>query len=406
MRNAICTIMLCIAIAAHADNDNRQMTVHAADGSVTNIALADVDSITFTMQDGNIFSAADADQWYVNIENPVICKFMNEVDYSDYDTDYTTTFVKKYVNTPTNYVKHYPRGARITWDNAADNQRLIVKYSEKADTISLPDGTDEYTLLNLLPNKNYEYAIVADGITLKKGHFRTIGQVRMLCLPSMRNMRDLGGWTTTDGKTLRYGRLFRGGEMNDYYNIQPNDSHCISSEDSLYMHDVLKIRLDLDLRDDRDMNLKDTDTANDRNHTELGSDVDYVNIMANYNHANFIYYHRDCAYRWGDALRTVIRSLAEGKNVYFHCVWGADRTGTLAMLIQGLCGVEQKDIEKEFELTAFYRDKNRTWDYWGENLEYIKTLKGNTLKEKFETYCIRVGLTIDDIETLRRELLE
>ena len=134
--------------------------------------------------------------------------------------------------------------------------------------------------------------------------------------------------------------------------------------------------------------------------------MDYANVQANYNNANFIYYHPNCAYRWGDALRVVIKHLVAGHNVYFHCVWGADRTGTLAMLIQGLCGVEQKDIEKEFELTGFYRDKDRTWDYWGENLEYIKTQKGNTLQEQFETYCQRIGVTMEEIEQLRNELLE
>lgn len=406
MRHTLCIMLLCVTLAALADDKSRQMTVHNTDGTTTIITLTNVDSITFATAEGGNVSATDARQWYVNIENPSVCRYMNEVDYTDLSTDYTITAVKTYANTPSNYIKHYPRGARITWASNVSPQQITLKCDSTTETISIPEGSAEYTLTNLMPGKRYEYSLLADGTTVEKGHFYTVGQVRMLYLPSMRNMRDLGGWTTFDGKRLRYGRLFRGGEMNNYYNIAEGDTHCISPEDSAYLHDVLKIRLELDLRDDRDLNLKDTDPSNDRNHTELGSDVEYVNLMPNYNHANFIYYHRDCAYRWGDALRTVIKGLTEGKNIYFHCVWGADRTGTLAMLIQGLCGVSQSDIEKEFELTAFYRDKNRTWDYWGENLEYIKTLNGNTLKEKFETYCKRVGLTETDIEQLRNELLE
>ena len=129
----------------------------------------------------------------------------------------------------------------------------------------------------------YKWTVIArqdrQKLDMKTGTFTTENRApRNFKVNHVINMRDLGGWTTSDGKRLRYGRLFRGGEMNNYYNIAEGDTHCISPEDSAYMHDVLKIRLELDLRDDRDLNLKDTDPSNDRNHTELGSDVEYVNI--------------------------------------------------------------------------------------------------------------------------------
>jgi len=39
----------------------------------------------------------------------------------------------------------------------------------------------------------------------------------------------------------------------------------------------------------------------------------------------------------------------------FHCKSGADRTGTLAYIINGLCGVSFEDLTKDYELTSFYK---------------------------------------------------
>ena len=39
--------------------------------------------------------------------------------------------------------------------------------------------------------------------------------------------------------------------------------------------------------------------------------------------------------------------------VFYHCNAGADRTGTLTFLINGLLGVSYEDLTKDFELTSF-----------------------------------------------------
>ena len=54
------------------------------------------------------------------------------------------------------------------------------------------------------------------------------------------------------------------------------------------------------------------------------------------------------------AIRCIIGWLGEGKTVYFHCAEGADRTGTLAFLIEALLGVSESDLSKDYELTTFW----------------------------------------------------
>jgi protein tyrosine/serine phosphatase len=46
-----------------------------------------------------------------------------------------------------------------------------------------------------------------------------------------------------------------------------------------------------------------------------------------------------------------MQDIINGDNVYFHCRIGADRTGTLAYLLEGLLGVQDEDRYEEYELT-------------------------------------------------------
>lgn len=368
------------------------------------------DTLVVTKKVYETVCVSDAGDEYVNIENPVAARFLNEVDYTN--TDYSYTKIEEYSNIATDYRKDQPRGIQITWPSAGSNQHIILSklrnFATAIDTIDVDDNATSHVLFNLLPNETYYYRVISGENILKTGHFSTIGHIRMMYIPSLYNVRDLGGWPTEDGHRLRYGRIFRGGEMNDYYNIATlgGISHTITSQDSMYMHDDLNIRLDMDLRDGRDMNVNDSDPDNDRDHTELGDDVEYVNISVNYNTPYFYTYGYYYNYKFGRTLNHIIETIKDGNNVYFHCVWGADRTGTVAMLIEGLCGVSESDINKDYELTSFYSYRDRSHSYWITNLNHIKGLQGATLRDKFETYCKRIGVTADNIAALREAMIE
>ena len=49
--------------------------------------------------------------------------------------------------------------------------------------------------------------------------------------------------------------------------------------------------------------------------------------------------------------------------MYFHCAGGADRTGTLAFLIEALVGVSENDLSKDYELTTFGPSNTRLMNY-------------------------------------------
>ena len=63
------------------------------------------------------------------------------------------------------------------------------------------------------------------------------------------------------------------------------------------------------------------------------------------------------------AIRSIIGWLGEGRSVFFHCAGGADRTGSLAFLIEALLGVSESDLSKDYELTTFGRVNTRLRNY-------------------------------------------
>ena len=50
--------------------------------------------------------------------------------------------------------------------------------------------------------------------------------------------------------------------------------------------------------------------------------------------------------------------------LYFHCRIGADRTGTLAYLLEGLLGVSEEDRYRDYEMTVFFGLDERTRFYY------------------------------------------
>lgn len=117
---------------------------------------------------------------------------------------------------------------------------------------------------------------------------------------------------------------------------------------------------------------------------------------------------------YAEALRQIIRLLREERVVYFHCMVGADRTGTLAFLIEAMLGVSESDLSKDFELTSFFEQERRTRNgsvnsqFAFRNL--ISSIRSNypgeTIQDRAVSWAISNGFQDSEIEELRQLLLE
>ncbi len=106
----------------------------------------------------------------------------------------------------------------------------------------------------------------------------------------------------------------------------------------------------------------------------------------------------------------ILNHFRQGKAVYYHCAWGADRTGMLSFLLEGVLGLTIDQIYKDYELTSFSAAPgatNRLKTSFQDRIDVILALDGATLRDKFENYFInKLGVSIADINYFRSVMLE
>ena len=100
--------------------------------------------------------------------------------------------------------------------------------------------------------------------------------------------------------------------------------------------------------------------------------------------------------------------------VLFHCMAGKDRTGIVAMLLLGLCGVSRDDIAADYQVTRTYLE-----DYVDlhlrEELKDLEHSKAEWMKksydyligkyQSFEQYFLEVGLSQKTIKKIRKKII-
>jgi hypothetical protein len=199
------------------------------------------------------------------------------------------------------------------------------------------------------------------------------------------NVRDLGGWAC-DGGTVKYGLLIRGGR--------------ISAADRAVLVGQFGVQHEIDLRGKEGRDPSDGDVATE---SPLGSDVWFT--IAD----KAASYALTPVATWQLYLRCVIDAVTHREPVYFHCTAGADRTGTLACVLEGLLGMSQSDIDKDYELTTFYSGsgtdalaRRRNEPEWKRLINAINAVSGNTFRDKCVHFAVGTcGMSMADINAYR-----
>ncbi|MBP5348868.1 MAG: tyrosine-protein phosphatase [Clostridia bacterium] len=249
-----------------------------------------------------------------------------------------------------------------------------------AKEIAVASDKTECALYNLFIGTTYKWTVTllddeGESVTSSVAAFRTDSQApRNLCVDGITNVRDLGGWMTLDGGKVRQGLLYRGARLNE------NDSTdvLITEEGIRTLRDELGIKTEIDLRQTQAVNGRDE--SGGITVSPLGEGVTYLARPMDY----------------GDALITnaknkqrvkeVFAVLADESNypIYFHCAIGTDRTGLIAWLVNGLCGVSEKNLWRDYLFSNFgeiggtrTRAKNE-----GVYVNQIKQKDGANLAEK------------------------
>ena len=274
-----------------------------------------------------------------DIVNPGARLYLEQVDYSD-DPQYTRTDVN---NPAYAEATDRPLPVKIQWEGGRATDVILSEdpFFTNPKTIAT-DADSPIEVYNLVPGVDYYYKVLAGGKPLKEGGVSPKGPLRMISTyegterprRAVYNMRDLGGWKTPGGH-IAYGKVYRGSNI-DNLNDDPYAKNLLINE--------LGISIDFDLRGYK----------GDEHNPEVPG-LTYYQLPLR---KNFEGGTGQTERLYKKAIRHIISWLDEGRVVYFHCAAGADRTGTLAFLIEALLGVSESDLSKDFEITTFdKRDK-------------------------------------------------
>lgn len=271
-----------------------------------------------------------------------------------------------------------------------------VEVSENPDfsnprMYTLRAGENSVQVRHLKTDTRYYYRIsytMSDGtVGAVQSGFKTADTPRILSVDGIVNVRDIGGWHTADGKRIRQGLLYRGSELDGAV----ESSYCLTDGGRHDMLTVFGIRTDMDLR-------ASTDNVHGTN--ALGANVehiyyaapDYVNVFTDYGK---------------DRVRQIFSDLADESKypVYLHCTYGVDRTGTMCYLLEALLGVSKEDLQRDYEMSGLHSGYVAV-DYFTEFVTELEKLEGDTMQKKVEGYLLSVGVTQEEIDSIREIFLE
>ena len=367
-------------------------TVTAVGGGTTYI-LVDVDGIEkyipvivpITAESIKVYSSY----------NSIIEQYMSESAYSD--ADYTESYIDKYMDMSAGGRRDWPQAFTLKWsaNEGVTEQLLLVcdttDYVDCAVKEYVSPNDSTYIIEGINPGRIYYYMILGklssgETLTLCSSAFVLRNTVKMIKLEEIYNVRDLGGWTGLNGKVVKYGVLYRGSRIRRNSD-QPKAGNVFTDD----AHDLknMGINAELDFRgtDENAVNKPATDSPAGCRYKQIPNAKDCLgsNIL------------NGDAYIAG--LKQIITWLKGNRKVYISASLGADRTGAMAFLINGLLGVDEDGLARDYELSSFTEDTLAAGKIWKRNegnypamVSAIKTLEGNTLQEKIYNY-FKVGYT-------------
>lgn len=241
----------------------------------------------------------------------------------------------------------------------------------------------------LMGNTVYYWSVSSGNGTSEIFSFKTADSPRTVYIDGVTNSRDIGGLKTEDGYRIRQGIVYRAALLDG-----------ITESGIEYCSNILKIKTELDLR---------KNDAGKTGSSPIGNSVRYVNIPGGCYVSTYDIF--------GDEYRQVMHDIfmlfTDENNfpILFHCSAGRDRTGSLAFILEALCGVGDDDIYHEYDLSFFSANGGHEPSVMHKNFFLPMILKFNKYQrnsnsEKAKSYLLELGLTEMEIELIRNNLLE
>ena len=237
---------------------------------------------------------------------------------------------------------------RISFAAVAKDGEIAIYASARADRI------DSKTPVAKTRTSPVDVTAAGDGriyfhLKPKSGPTRVVS-LRRVPVDGAPNLRDLGGYATSDGRHVRWGLAFRSGQLDK---LTEKDYRTVSA---------LGLRVICDFRQERERK------SNPTNWTPVPQPVFVLNPIDSYpprvasggaNQAAAqppqslpeYWWIANASQQYGDMFRRV----AAGEVPFlFHCAAGKDRAGTFAALLLTALGAPRETVMEDYRLTNAY----------------------------------------------------
>lgn len=308
-----------------------------------------------------------------------------------------------------------PAAVRLSWRMKSESgfrprfSVMVFRRRDKNLSAFVQTVENSVDIVNLEIATDYEWVVRAQEgneiVASARGHFSTEDRApRFLKVQGVKSFRDIGGRKGLGSRRVRQNLIFRSKGLNSNA-IVPDKEHpdrkrepgkCwLTSETKDLIVNRLGIRTDLDLRRDDETWGMDGSPVGDR--------VRWIHVSA---HAYDGMPTKDGKAAFAQHFRVFLDK--SNYPIDFHCIAGADRTGSLAYILGGLLGVAEDELWKDWETNVFidanpdFRHRNRM-DFLS---KYFNSLPGETLADKVEHYVLSCGFTKDDVRNFREIMLE
>ena len=369
--------------------------IRAKGGTSDTLTLAEMPQAIAALQSGG----TEEDTTEFSQQNSKVTEYMAAAEVYT-DADFASVTV----------ANNYTDSTQTTWERPncteliapeAGTVYIMDEDTGKGWSNTVADG--ENIIINIVPGHWHSCLIRnSDGMVTGLVRVKGSGQVRMIYVPnSVHNFRDIGGWAC-DGGTVNYGLIYRGAQLS-YYSSGSNAVYSLINSTGIhYLRDICGIRCEIDMRTEAQV----TGISS----SPLGDDVEYLHYpYSDASYTDIVNPAGSYASQTKAMIVKIMQNVIIGIPTYIHCQAGADRTGTICMVLEALLGVAGRDCDKDFELTTFYYQGNyyrpRTDSNWVALRNYINGLPGDTLRDKTVSWCKLMGIQASLINRYRNAMI-
>jgi protein-tyrosine phosphatase len=305
-----------------------------------------------------------------------------------------------------NDIRSFAPGIPMQWAFSGERGKIhyelhVAENSHFRNEKVIQAPHSRYNLCNLEIGKTYYWKVAAvnneDGTSIEsETRSFTVDALtpRVLNVPKVDNFRDLGGRRGLEGRLIPQGLIFRcsGFNNNSSDGGKTPGAPRFTEEGLRIIREELKIKTDLDLRSHGETARMTT--------SPLGEDVNYINIST-------VCYAPTFTKSGMDIMAQNFRVFTKPENypIAFHCIAGADRTGSLAVLLEALLGVDRDEIMRDYVLTSFFTTRpHANGDILLNGLDHFGKPE-ESLSVKAERYFMEAGITPEEILSFRTIVL-